>query len=130
MLMVSFAAWLINRATTHLVNPPDFKIWSLLQLTVPPAVAGTVLAIVPIYMMLCMGNLFVWGVFYFSETTYLVDMLPLGHTLMELGNNGSFVNGVQDTAGGPGTFTPTYFNLNAASSPAEILNVRNGRTGK
>ena len=28
-----------------------------------------------------------------------------------------------------GTFTPTYFNLNAASSPAEILNVRNGRTG-
>ena len=41
----------------------------------------------------------------------------------------SFVNGVQDTVGGPGTFTPTYFNLNAASSAAEILNVRNGRTG-
>ena len=41
MLIVSFAAWVINRATTHLVNPPDFKIWSLIQLTVPPAVAGT-----------------------------------------------------------------------------------------
>ena len=41
MLIVSFLAWVVNRATTHLVNPPDFKIWSLLQLTVPPAVAGT-----------------------------------------------------------------------------------------
>ena len=38
--------------------------------------------------MLCVGNLFVWGVFYFAEDTYLVDMLPYGHTLMEVANNG------------------------------------------
>ena len=49
---------------------------------------GTILAVIPIYLMLCMGNLFVWGIFYFNESTYLVDMLPIGHTLMEVANNG------------------------------------------
>ena len=69
MFAVSFFAWVTNRFTTHLINPPDFfpdRIPSYLALTTPPPVVGVVLAIIPIWIYLQIGNLFIYGVFYYD----------------------------------------------------------------
>jgi hypothetical protein len=116
LLIISFVAWLVNRLTTHLVNPPDFKIFSLLQLVVPPPLAGVLLAVVPIYIYVCIGNLLVWGVFFIDPQTLLEQMLPVGTTLIEVGRNGSM-------------FTDQYFVLTASVSNDVMLNDRNLRTG-
>ena len=113
MLLTSFLAWVVNRLTTHLLNPPDLKIWSMLSLTAPPPAAGVVLALIPIWIYLQFGNLFIYGVFYYSPSA---TVAPLGTAIMEIANN--------QTA-----FNSQYMNLGNTVSTTEMISSRAGRTG-
>ena len=117
MFAVSFFAWVTNRFTTHLINPPDFfpdRIPSYLALTTPPPVVGVVLAIIPIWIYLQIGNLFIYGVFYYDPN--LQNTAPLGTSIMEIANNGS-------------RFNLVYGNLLINVLNPEMVLARSGRMG-
>ena len=114
MLVTSFFAWLVNRLTTHLLNPPDLKIWSLLALTAPPPAAGVALALIPIWIYLQMGNLLIYGVFYYDPNA--ANTIPYGFSIMEIANNGS-------------RFNLQYANLLNVVPLSEMVLARSGRTG-
>jgi hypothetical protein len=115
MVLANFLAWLVNRLTTHLLNPPDLKIWSLLALTAPPPAAGVILAVIPIWIFLQIGNSLIYGEFYYDPANPR-GAVPLGTALMEVANNGS-------------AFNLVYGNLLNTVQPAELALARSGRTG-
>ena len=62
-IVLTMITWAVARLTTMLQNPPDIKIVPMLSLIAPPALAGGILAIVPIWFLTSFGNLLINGYF-------------------------------------------------------------------
>jgi hypothetical protein len=71
-ISVCVSTWIVARLTTQLQNPPDIKMYGMLALIAPPALAGATLAVFPIWFMTSMGNLLVNGKF-FSDPLHPVS---------------------------------------------------------
>lgn len=63
-ITICILTWIVARLTTQLQNPPDLKMTGMLGLIAPPALAGVLLALVPIWFLTSLGNLFINGYFY------------------------------------------------------------------
>lgn len=100
--------WFVARITTHLQNPPELKIWSMLALIVPPPAAGVSLAILPIWLLTTIGNYFVNGVFVLNPSVVLAA--PLGSVSLD-------------------NYVMVYNNIGNPMSEVEMQTARNGRIG-
>lgn len=69
---ISVIGWGIARITTLLQNPPGVKLFSMLNLTEPPAISGTYMAVIPIWIMTSLGNYLINGFFYTNPNTPVV----------------------------------------------------------
>jgi hypothetical protein len=72
---LGFGFWLVNRICTQLQNPPELKIWSMFALVVPPAAAGTNLAVILVGIYLMIGNYFINGVWLVNPQEPIVSQL-------------------------------------------------------
>jgi hypothetical protein len=63
-LILAWLGWIMNRIFTTLQNPPSLRISTMLPLIVPPALAGTYMAVIVIWFMTSMGNMFINGLFF------------------------------------------------------------------
>jgi len=100
--------WAISRMTTMLQNPPGVKLFSMLVLIVPPAVGGTYLAVLPIFLITALGNYLLNGFFYTNPNT--PQVAPFGTLALD-------TNNLQ------------YNTIGNAITTAEYISARNGRMG-
>ena len=63
-ISICILTWIVARLTTQLQNPPDLKMTGMLGLIAPPALAGVLLALFPIWILTSLGNVLINGYFY------------------------------------------------------------------
>jgi hypothetical protein len=63
LLFFSGLIWLVNRIATHLKSPPEFRFLGIYVLFFPPIIAGTILALIPIWILTAFGNYVIFGRF-------------------------------------------------------------------
>lgn len=121
---LGFACWLVNRLTTTLQNPPELKIGRMLNLVVPSPVAGTILGLIPIFLLTTFGYIVVFGAY--PNTALNLEGAPKAPAGVTSASSGSM-----------SLFTPYFDNLftvwygNLGNAPSEVYytNVRHGRMG-
>ena len=116
-----YAIWLMTRITTILKNPPSLRLTGVLSLTVPPSIAGTFIALIPIFFMTSLGNMVLNGHFFTDPNAPTID--PWGSPTTNLFD---FYNLAYATMQEDGV--PTDITL-ANILPEEQLLARSGRIG-
>lgn len=108
LVLISGLLWLINRITTQLKSPPEFRFVGIYLLFFPPIIAGTIMALIPIWIFTAFGNYVIFGTFVSNpqnpDTTSSIGLIL-------------------------DTFPSTYNSLGYAITTSTIIALRNQRVG-